>query len=169
MISVVYRSTKRFSYQNLYAAIKRQAIKTDLTPKLQLSSVSSSSSTSARSATLLTLCLDLSQSGISLNLGTGQTGHATLFKQWEGALLFTTTSSKCSKIFHNGGRRWGEHCYLVFLSTDYNSTRLGFPLFQRKHLMLENKSIIHCKESLGCSNIPDRSKRSWLQKQTGPV
>ena len=134
-----------------------------------LSSVSSSSSTSARSATLLTLCLDLSQSGISLNLGTGQTGHATLFKQWEGALLFTTTSSKCSKIFHNGGRRWGEHCYFVFLSTDYNSTRLGFPLFQRKHLMLENKSIIHCKESLGCSNIPDRSKRSWLQKQTGPV
>ena len=29
--------------------------------------------------------------------------------------------------------------------------------------MSENKSIIHCKELLGCSNNPDRSKRSWLQ------
>ena len=43
----------------MYATIKGQAIKTDSTPKLQLSSVSSSSSTSARSATLLTLCQDL--------------------------------------------------------------------------------------------------------------
>ena len=71
------------------------------------------------------------QSGISLNLGTGQTGHATLFNQWEGALLFKS-STKCSKIFHNGGRRRTEHCYFVFLLTDAKITRLGFTLFREK-------------------------------------
>ena len=43
------------------------------------------------------------QSGISLNLRTGPTGHATVFNQWEGALVFINkeikTSSRSSKIF----------------------------------------------------------------------
>ena len=43
------------------------------------------------------------QSGISLNLRTGQAGHATLFNQWEGALVFINkqikTSPQWSKIF----------------------------------------------------------------------
>ena len=43
------------------------------------------------------------QSGISLNLRTGPAGHATLFNQWEGALVFINkqikTSPQCSKIF----------------------------------------------------------------------
>ena len=43
------------------------------------------------------------QSGISLNLRTGPTGHATLFNQWEGALVFINkqfkTSPQWSKIF----------------------------------------------------------------------
>ena len=38
-------------------------------------------------------------SGLFLNLGTLQTGHVTLFNQWEGMLLFTKTSTRCSKIF----------------------------------------------------------------------
>ena len=37
---------------------------------------------------------ELNQSGISLNLGTGQTGHATPFNEREGALLFIKTSTK---------------------------------------------------------------------------
>ena len=44
-----------------------------------------------------------SQSGISLNLRTWPTGHATLFNQWEGALVFINkqikTSPQWSKIF----------------------------------------------------------------------
>ena len=43
------------------------------------------------------------QSGISLNLRTGPTGHATLFNQWEGALVFINkqikTSPQWSKLF----------------------------------------------------------------------
>ena len=43
------------------------------------------------------------QSGISLNLRTGPTGHATLFNQWEGALVSINkqikTSPQWSKIF----------------------------------------------------------------------
>ena len=43
------------------------------------------------------------QSGIFLNLRTGPTGHATLFNQWEGALVFIKTQIKTStcwsKIF----------------------------------------------------------------------
>ena len=43
------------------------------------------------------------QSGISLNLRTGPTGHVTLFNQWEGALVFINkqikTSPQWSKIF----------------------------------------------------------------------
>ena len=43
------------------------------------------------------------QSGISRNLRTGLTGHATLFNQWEGALVFIKTQIKTSpqwsKIF----------------------------------------------------------------------
>ena len=43
------------------------------------------------------------QSGISLNLRTGPTGHATLFNQWEGALVFINKQIKISpqwsKIF----------------------------------------------------------------------
>ena len=34
------------------------------------------------------------QSGISLNLRTGPTGHATLFNQWEGALVFINKQIK---------------------------------------------------------------------------
>ena len=34
------------------------------------------------------------QSGISLNLRTGSTGHATLFNQWEGALVFINKQIK---------------------------------------------------------------------------
>lgn len=75
------------------------------------------------------------QSLISLNLGTGQTGHATLFNQWEGAILFTKTSTRCSKIFHNGGGRQKEHCYFIFRLRDADSSRLGFTLFQRNHLI----------------------------------
>ena len=45
----------------------------------------------------------LQQSGISLNLRTGSTGYATLFNQWEGALVFINkqikTSPQWSKIF----------------------------------------------------------------------
>ena len=44
-----------------------------------------------------------SQSGISLNLRTGPAGHATLFNQWEGALVLINkrikTSPQSSKIF----------------------------------------------------------------------
>ena len=47
--------------------------------------------------------LFLDQSGISLNLRTGPTGHATLFNQWEGALVFINKQIKTlpqwSKIF----------------------------------------------------------------------
>ena len=43
------------------------------------------------------------QSGISLNLRTGPADHATLFNQWEGALVFINkqikTSPQWSKIF----------------------------------------------------------------------
>ena len=46
------------------------------------------------------LCI---QSGIYLNLRTGPTGHATLFNQWEGALVFINkqikSSPQWSKIF----------------------------------------------------------------------
>ena len=51
------------------------------------------------------------QSGISLNLRTGATGHATLFNQWECALVFINkqikTSPQWSKIFKttDGGRQ----------------------------------------------------------------
>ena len=38
------------------------------------------------------------QPGISPNLRTGLTGHATLFNQWEGALVFIKTSTQWSKI-----------------------------------------------------------------------
>ena len=43
-------------------------------------------------------CLMRKQFGISLNLRTGSTGHATLFNQWEGALVFIKTSTQWSKI-----------------------------------------------------------------------
>ena len=39
------------------------------------------------------------QSGISLNLRTGPNGHATLFNQVEGVLVFIKTLTKWSKIF----------------------------------------------------------------------
>ena len=38
------------------------------------------------------------QSGISPNLRTGLTGHAKLFNQWEGILVFIKTSTQWSKI-----------------------------------------------------------------------
>ena len=44
-------------------------------------------------------CLMRKQSGISLNLRTGSTGHATLFNQWGGALVFIKTSTQWSKLF----------------------------------------------------------------------
>ena len=50
---------KRIRYQKSIRYDQAATINTDSTPKLLLSSVSSSSSTSARSATLLTLCLDI--------------------------------------------------------------------------------------------------------------
>ena len=46
-----------------------------------------------------TPCLMRKQSGISLNLRTGSTGHATLFNQWGGALVFIKTLTQWSKIF----------------------------------------------------------------------
>ena len=55
--------------------------------------------------------LSVDQSGISLNLRTGPTGHATLFNQWECALVFINkqikTSPQWSKIFKttDGGRQ----------------------------------------------------------------
>ena len=53
------------------------------------------------------------QSGISLNLRTGPAGHATLFNQWEGALVFISkqikTSPQCSKIFKTTDRVDGQH------------------------------------------------------------
>ena len=46
---------------------------------------------------------ELQQSGISLNLRTGPTGHAPLFNQWDGALVFINkqikTSPQSSKSF----------------------------------------------------------------------
>ena len=51
------------------------------------------------------------QSGISLNLRTGPTGHATLFNQWECAFVFINkqikTSPQWSKLFKttDGGRQ----------------------------------------------------------------
>ena len=39
------------------------------------------------------------QSGISLNLRTGPTGHATLFNQWEGALVFINKQIKTSPLW----------------------------------------------------------------------
>ena len=39
-------------------------------------------------------CLMRKQSGISPNLRTGSTGHATLFNQWEGALVFIKRSTQ---------------------------------------------------------------------------
>ena len=44
-------------------------------------------------------CLMRKQSGISLNLRTGSTAHATLFNQWGGALVFIKTSTQWSKLF----------------------------------------------------------------------
>ena len=41
------------------------------------------------------------QSGISLNLRTGPTGHATLFNQWEGALVFINKQIKTSLLWSN--------------------------------------------------------------------
>ena len=45
----------------------------------------------------------VTQSGISVNLRTGPTGHAPLFNQWDGALMFINkqikTSPQRSKIF----------------------------------------------------------------------
>ena len=45
----------------------------------------------------------IKQSGISLDLRTGPTGHATLFNQWEGTLVFINkqikTPPQWSKIF----------------------------------------------------------------------
>ena len=38
------------------------------------------------------------QSGISLNLRTGSTGHATLFNQWEGAFVFIKIQIKTSTV-----------------------------------------------------------------------
>ena len=38
------------------------------------------------------------QSGISLNLRTGPTGQATLFNQWEGALVFIKIQIKISTV-----------------------------------------------------------------------
>ena len=79
------------------------------------------------------------QSRISLKVGTGQTGHATLFNQWEDTLLFTKTSTMCSKIFHNGRWRRTEHCFFVFLLTDTNSTdRLGFHIISKKTFDVRN-------------------------------
>ena len=52
---------------------------------------------------ILQIFISINQSGISLNLRTGPTDHATLFNQWEGALVFINkqikTSPQCSKIF----------------------------------------------------------------------
>ena len=52
--------------------------------------------------------IQIKQSGISLNLRTGPTGHATLFNQWEGALVFINkqikTSPQWSKIFKTTDR-----------------------------------------------------------------
>ena len=57
---LVYRSiSQAVRYQKSIRYDQAATINTDSTPKLLLSSVSSSSSTSARSATLLTLCLDI--------------------------------------------------------------------------------------------------------------
>ena len=46
---------------------------------------------------------NVQQSGISLNLRTGPTGHAPLFNQWDGALVFINkqikTSPQSSKSF----------------------------------------------------------------------
>ena len=79
------------------------------------------------------------QSRISLNLRTGPTGHATLFNQWEGALVFINKQIKTSPQWSKISKQRTE------------SDRINL-IFQRKHFIWENKSIIHCKESLGCSN-----------------
>ena len=63
------------------------------------------------------------QSGISLNLRTGPTGHTTLFNHWEGALVFIKTQIKTSP-------QWSK----IFTTVDgvgqilrwVYSTRLGF-------------------------------------------
>ena len=52
----------------------------------------------------------LNQSGISLNLRTGPTGHAPLFNQWDGALVFINkqikTSPQSSKSFKTTDGVW---------------------------------------------------------------
>ena len=72
------------------------------------------------------------QSGISLNLRTGPTGQATLFNQWQGALVFIKaqikTSPQWSKIFttaHGVGQnqRWA---YSTRLSFTYNISKKTF-------------------------------------------
>ena len=72
-------------------------------------------------------CLMRKQSGISPNLRTGSTGHATLFNQWEGALVFIKLSTQWSKILTpvDGVGQILRYAY---------SARLGFTLFQRKQL-----------------------------------
>ena len=47
----------------------------------------------------------LNQSRISLNLRTGPTGHATLFNQWEGALVFINKQMKTLPQWSNGGAK----------------------------------------------------------------
>ena len=72
-------------------------------------------------------CLMRKQSGISPNLRTGSTGHATLFNQWEGALVFIKLSTQWSKIL-TPVDRVGQILRYAY------SARLGFTLFQRKQL-----------------------------------
>ena len=89
------------------------------------------------------------------------------------------TDQKFFKIADGGGKSVVSlNCYFVLFLTEAYSTRLRFTLFYRKRLMLENKSIIHCIESLGCWNIrTDRRRRGvtgmackiFWWRQTGPV
>ena len=72
------------------------------------------------------------RSGISLHLRTGPTGHATLFNQWEGALVFINkqikTSAQWSKKFKTAdgvGQNW-RWAYSTRLGFTYNISKKTF-------------------------------------------
>ena len=57
------------------------------------------------------------QSGISLNLRTGPTGHATLFNQWEGALVFIKIQIKTSTCWSKISTTLKTHTTMTTLTT----------------------------------------------------
>ena len=84
------------------------------------------------------------QSGISLNLRTGPTGHATLFNQWEGALVFINkqikTSPQWSKIFKTAdGVGQNQSSFrgsqALFLSGQCIGSRIGSVSWNIQHIL----------------------------------